>query len=161
MTLPEGFRATLFAAEPDVVQPVAFTIDPRGRLWVAQAMTYPIRQPEGQGKDSIIILDDTDGDGAFDKRTLFAEGLNLVSGIEVGFGGVFVGAAPYLLFIPDRNGDDKPDGAPRCSSTAGATRTPTRRSTASSGAPTAGSTAARACSPTPRSAGPVRPPTSA
>ena len=112
ITLPAGFTATLFAGEPDVNQPVGFTIDDRGRLWVAEAWTYPIRQPDGQGKDRILILEDTDGDGRADKRTVFIEGLNLVSGIEVGFGGVWVGAAPYLMFIPDRNGDDKPDGEP-------------------------------------------------
>ncbi len=113
MTMPDGFRATLFAAEPDVVQPIAFTTDARGRVWVAQCVTYPVRQPEGQGKDSIIILEDTDGDGRHDKRTVFAEKLNLVSGIEVGFGGVWVGAAPYLLFIPDADRDDRPDGPPQ------------------------------------------------
>ncbi len=93
-------------------QPIAMALDDRGRLWVAEAYTYPIRAPEGQGKDRILIFEDTDGDGKFDKRTVFAENLNLVSGLEVGFGGVFVGAAPYLLFIPDRNGDDIPDGKP-------------------------------------------------
>jgi len=113
MTLPEGFSATVFAAEPDITQPDAFCIDARGRLWVVQAHSYPKKQPEGQGKDSIIIFEDTDGDGRFDKRTVFIEGLNLVSGIEVGFGGVFVGAAPQLLFIPDKDGDDKPDGPPQ------------------------------------------------
>jgi putative membrane-bound dehydrogenase-like protein len=112
MTLPPGFSATVFAAEPDVVQPVAFTIDPRGRLWVVECLTYPQRAPEGQGKDRILIFEDVDGDGKSDKKTVFAENLNLATGIELGFGGVYVGAAPYLLFIPDRNGDDKPDGAP-------------------------------------------------
>src|SRR6185437_7160294 len=85
MTLPEGFKGSLYAGEPDVVQPIAFTIDSRGRLWVAQAMTYPFRQPEGKGRDSIIVFEDTKGTGHFDKRTVFAEHLNLVSGIEVGF----------------------------------------------------------------------------
>ena len=63
--------------------------------------------------DRILIFEDTDGDGQFDKRTVFTEGLNLVSGLEVGFGGVWVGAAPYLLFIPDDDGDDRPDGPPQ------------------------------------------------
>jgi putative membrane-bound dehydrogenase-like protein len=111
-TVPPGFELKLFAGEPDVRQPIAFTIDDRGRLWVAEAYTYPRRAPEGQGKDRILIFEDTDGDGKFDKRTVFIEGLNLVSGMEVGFGGVWVGAAPYFMFIPDRNGDDKPDGPP-------------------------------------------------
>jgi putative membrane-bound dehydrogenase-like protein len=110
ITLPQGFRASLFAAEPELTQPVAFTIDARGRLWVAEALTYPKRAPEGQGKDRILIFEDTDGDGKSDNRTVFAENLNLVSGLEVGFGGVWVGAAPYLLFIPDKDGDDRPDG---------------------------------------------------
>src|SRR5213076_2303743 len=113
ITGPPGFHAILFAGEPDVKQPIAFTIDDRGRLWVAEAYTYPRRAPEGQGKDRILIFEDTDGDGKFNKRTVFIEGLNLVSGMEVGFGGVFVGAAPYLMFIPDTNHDDKPDGPPQ------------------------------------------------
>lgn len=112
MTGPTGFRVQLFAGEPDVKQPIAMALDDRGRLWIAEAYTYPRRAPEGKGTDRILIFEDTDGDGAFDHRTIFAEGLNLVSGLEVGFGGVWVGAAPYLLFIPDRNGDDKPDGPP-------------------------------------------------
>ena len=112
MELPEGFKAKLFAAEPDVKQPIAMAIDDRGRLWVAEAYEYPMRAPEGKGTDRILIFEDTDGDGKFDNRTIFAEGLNLVSGIEVGFGGVWVGAAPYLMFIPDRDGNDVPDGDP-------------------------------------------------
>jgi putative membrane-bound dehydrogenase-like protein len=112
MTVPEGFRVKLAAGEPQVHQPIAMAFDYRGRLWVAEAYTYPIRAPEGEGKDKIIILEDTDGDGSLDSRKVFAEGLNLVSGLEVGFGGVWVGAAPYLMFIPDRDGDDRPDGEP-------------------------------------------------
>jgi putative membrane-bound dehydrogenase-like protein len=87
--------------------------DHRGRLWVAEAYTYPKRAPEGQGIDQIVILEDTDQDGVFDSRKPFIEGLNLVSGLEVGFGGVWVGAAPYLMFIPDADGDDVPDGKPQ------------------------------------------------
>ena len=112
MKLPEGFTVKVCAAEPDVKQPVAMALDDRGRLWVAEAYSYPIRAPEGQGRDRILIFEDADGDGRFEKRKVFTEGLNLVSGIEIGFGGVYVGAAPYLLFIPDRDGDDVPDGKP-------------------------------------------------
>ncbi len=112
MTVPTGFHVELAAGEPMVHQPIAFTYDHRGRLWVAEAFTYPQRAPDGQGRDRIIILEDTDLDGQLDSRTLFAEGLNLVSGLEVGFGGVWVGAAPYLMFIPDADGDDRPDGPP-------------------------------------------------
>lgn len=114
MTLPDGFRAQVFAAEPDVRQPIAFAIDDRGRLWVAEAYAYPVRQPDGQGRDRILVFEDTDLDGRFDRRTVFADDLNLVSGIEVGFGGVWVGAAPYLLFIPLEDGDEpRPAGPPR------------------------------------------------
>ena len=114
MTLPPGFKATLFAGEPDVKQPIAFSIDDRGRIWVAEAYCYPQRQPEGQGKDRILVFEDTNGDGKFDKRTVFMEGLNLVSGLEVGFGGVWVGAAPYLMYIPMKDGDEpKPAGPPQ------------------------------------------------
>lgn len=111
--LPEGFEADLIAAEPRVRQPIAFCFDERGRIWIVEAMSYPQRQPEGEGKDRIIILEDFDGDGSFETTRTFAEGLNLVSGLALGHGGVWVGAAPYLLFIPDANGDDVPDGEPR------------------------------------------------
>ncbi len=107
MMLTPGFQAELIAAEPEVRQPIAFAIDERGRLWVAEAYSYPRKQPEGQGKDRITIFEDVDGDGTFKKRTVFIEGLNLVSGLEVGLGGVWVGAAPQLLFIP-KDASDKP-----------------------------------------------------
>jgi putative membrane-bound dehydrogenase-like protein len=113
MTVPDGFKVTLFAGEPDVVQPIAMAIDDRGRLWVAEAYSYPVRVPDDKARDRILIFEDADGDGRFDKRTVFAERLNLVSGLEVGFGGAWVGAAPNLLFIPDADGDDRPDGPPR------------------------------------------------
>lgn len=122
MTVPPGFEVTLFAGEPDVHQPIAFCFDHRGRLWVVEAYVYPRRHPEkgpvlpeqdrAKG-DKILIFEDSDGDGKFDKRTVFMEGLNLVSGIEVGFGGVWVGAAPYFLFIPHDEKTDKPAGEPK------------------------------------------------
>ncbi|MEX0670080.1 MAG: PVC-type heme-binding CxxCH protein [Pirellulales bacterium] len=110
MKVTPGFRVDLIAAEPDIHQPIAFAIDPRGRLWVVEGHSYPQKRPEGQGLDRIVIFADADGDGTFETRKVFQEGLNLVSGIELGFGGVYVGAAPHLLFIPDRDGDDRPDG---------------------------------------------------
>src|SRR5205085_1774890 len=92
MTVPEGFQVQLVAGEPDVHQPIALAIDHRGRLWVAEAYTYPTRAPEGKGRDRILIFEDKDGDGVFETKKVFIEGLNLVSGLEVGFGGVWVGA---------------------------------------------------------------------
>lgn len=112
LKLPTGFHAELIAAEPDVHQPIAMAFDDKGRLWIAEAYNYPVRAPEGKGKDRITILADTDGDGHFESRKVFIEGLNLISGFELGFGGVWVGTAPYLMFIPDRDQDDKPDGPP-------------------------------------------------
>jgi putative membrane-bound dehydrogenase-like protein len=134
ITLPPGFKATLFASEPDVKQPIAFAIDDRGRLWVAEGYTYPKRkgappkistnaaaQPTKEqladifgSNDRILVFEDTDGDGKHDKRTVFLDKLNLVSGIEVGFGGVWIGAAPYLMFVPVKDWDNPaPAGDPR------------------------------------------------
>lgn len=110
MTVPDGFQVDLIAAEPQLHQPVALCVDNQGRLWVAQALTYPQRAPEGQGRDEIVVFEDRDGDGSYESRTVFLKGLNLVSGIEVGFGGVWIGAAPQLLFVPDVNADLEPDG---------------------------------------------------
>ncbi len=112
MTVPPGFKVQLAAGEPMVHQPVAMCFDHKGRLWVAEAHTYPLRAEKGEGNDKILIFEDTTGDGIFDSSKTFIEGLNLVSGLEVGFGGVYVGAAPYLMFIPDRDGDDVPDRSP-------------------------------------------------
>lgn len=112
MVVPEGFKVTLFAAEPDVKQPIAFCLDDRGRLWVAEANNYPVKRPDSTG-DRIVILSDEDGDGCFDKRTVFYDKLNFVTGVEVGFGGAWVVSPPFFYFIPDRDGDDKPDGAPQ------------------------------------------------
>jgi len=106
MRVQDGFQVELIAKEPDVKQPIAFCFDERGRMWVAEAFSYPNRQPEGLGKDRISILEDADGDGSFETKKIFIEGLNLVSGIEVGFGGVWVGAAPFLMFIP-KDANDK------------------------------------------------------
>lgn len=110
MKVPDGFRVTLFAGEPDVVQPIAFTFDDRGRMWVAECLSYPKWTKDGTGRDRIVILEDTDGDGVHDKRKVFADNLANLSGLEYGFGGVFICSLPTLKFIPDRNGDDIPDG---------------------------------------------------
>ena len=111
MQVPHGFKVTLFAGEPDVQQPIGFCIDDRSRLWVAEAYNYPVHGT-GSG-DRIIILEDTDGDGSHDKRTVFYDKLNYVTGIEFGFGGVWVMSPPNFYFIPDRDGDDVPDGEPQ------------------------------------------------
>ncbi len=116
MTFPDGFRVNAFAAEPDVVQTFAFCFDDRGRVWVAENLNYVTRGSDSfdEGpKGRIIILEDTDGDGRFDDKKLFVDEIFFPSGLAIGFGGVWVGSPPNLLFIPDENRDDKPDGKPR------------------------------------------------
>ena len=113
MFVPDGFSVDVIAAEPDVHQPMAFTFDAKGRLWVVEGHCYPQRRPEGEGLDRVLIFSDDDSNGSFESREVFIEGLNLVSGLEIGYGGVWIGAAPELLFIPDADGDDVPDSEPR------------------------------------------------
>jgi putative membrane-bound dehydrogenase-like protein len=108
MAVPEGFKVELVASEPNIVNPVAMTIDERGRFWITESLEYPRRQP-GVGKDRIKILEDTDADGKADKFSVFAEGLNIPSGIAVGHGGVWVANAPDILFMQDTDGDGKAD----------------------------------------------------
>ena len=111
MIVPKGFNVTLFAGEPDVKQPIGFCIDDRGRLWVAEAYSYPNHQLTG--RDRIVIFEDADGDGKFDTKKVFYDQLNYVTGIEVGFGGAWVMSPPFFYFIPDKDGDDRPDGEPQ------------------------------------------------
>ncbi|HVJ69598.1 MAG TPA: PVC-type heme-binding CxxCH protein, partial [Caulifigura sp.] len=108
MTVPEGFSVDVVASEPDVVNPVAMFIDEKGRFWVTESFEYPRREP-GPGRDRIKVLEDTNGDGKVDKVTVFAEGLNIPSGIAVGHGGVWVANAPDILFLQDTDGDLKAD----------------------------------------------------
>jgi putative membrane-bound dehydrogenase-like protein len=112
MTVPEGFSVELVASEPEIVNPVAMTFDERGRIWITESLEYPRKQP-GVGRDRVKVLEDTDGDGRADKFTVFAEGLNIPSGIAVGYGGVWVANSPDILFYPDADRDGKPDGQPQ------------------------------------------------
>ncbi|WP_406695282.1 PVC-type heme-binding CxxCH protein [Singulisphaera sp. Ch08] len=108
MTVPEGFKVELVASEPDIVNPVAMTFDERGRIWITESLEYP-RSAPGVGRDRIKVIEDKDGDGKADSFTLFAEGLNIPSGIAVGHGGVWVANAPDILFLKDTDGDGKAD----------------------------------------------------
>jgi putative membrane-bound dehydrogenase-like protein len=135
METAPGFEVKLFASEPEVRQPVAMYFDERGRMWVVQYLQYPtpaglkpvkvdnflrttydkIPEPPPKGPtgvDRITICEDTDGDGKADKFKDFLSNLNMATGIAVGRGGVFVLQSPYLLFYPDKNHDDAPDGDP-------------------------------------------------
>lgn len=110
--VPHGFKVTLAASEPDVRQPIAIAYDDRGRLWVAECYSYDGSEFTENSNDRILILEDTNGDGVFDSRRVFADGLNRLTGLAVGFGGVWITAPPHVSFIPDRDGDDRPDGPP-------------------------------------------------
>ncbi|MCF2443698.1 PmoA family protein [Dyadobacter sp. CY345] len=111
MTIKDGFQVNAWASEPMMTQPMAFCWDDRGRMWIAENKDYESRGKgfSNAGDSRILILEDTDHDGMADKRTVFMEGIAFPSAIAVGFDGVFVGAPPNLLFVPDKNGDDKAD----------------------------------------------------
>jgi putative heme-binding domain-containing protein len=134
-TVPAELRLDQVLAEPTVRQPVAMTFDERGRLWVVQYLQYP--RPAGlkllsrdvhwravydkvppppphhfPGQDKITIHEDTDGDGVFDKHSVFVEGLNIVTSVLPGRGGVWVLNPPYLLFYPTKPGSDTLAGDP-------------------------------------------------
>jgi putative membrane-bound dehydrogenase-like protein len=133
--LREGLVAEVVAAEPVVRQPLNLHFDERGRLWVVQYIQYPffaglkvVKYDEHlravfdkipppppyhtPGADKITILEDKDGDGTFESHKDFVTGLNIATSVCTGRGGVWVLNAPYLLFYPDRNRDDLPDGPP-------------------------------------------------
>jgi putative membrane-bound dehydrogenase-like protein len=108
MTVPPGFSVEVVAAEPDLVNPVAMCFDERGRIWVTESVEYP-RSDAGPGRDRVKVLEDTDRDGCVDRVTVFADGLNIPSGIAVGYGGVWVANAPDILYLQDTDGDGRAD----------------------------------------------------
>jgi len=135
MHVADGLQMKVVAAEPDVRKPLSISFDDRGRMWVIQYLQYPApaglkpvkvdqylrttydRIPEPppkgpRGADRITIFEDPDENGRFRKSKDFHVGLNLATGMCLGHGGLFVVQPPYLLFYPDKNGDDVPDGDP-------------------------------------------------
>ena len=106
----DGYKVELVAAEPLVLDPVAFDWDERGRLWVVEMADYPLGM-DGKGKPGgrVRILEDTDGDGRYDKSTIFADGLNFPTGILCWRDGCIVTAAPDILFLKDSSGGGKAD----------------------------------------------------
>ncbi|MFO0871795.1 MAG: PVC-type heme-binding CxxCH protein [Pirellulales bacterium] len=132
---PPDLAVDLVLAEPHIAQPLQISWDTRGRMWVVEYRQYP--NPAGlkmvsrdkflrsvydrvppapphhfRGADRISIHEDSDGDGTYDRHKTFVEGLSLATSCAVGPGGVWVLNPPYLLFYPDQNGDDVPDGDP-------------------------------------------------
>ena len=108
--VPPDMRLELFAAEPDIMKPIAFAWDERGRLWVAETRDYPHGVVEnGEGNDDIKICEDTDGDGRADKFTVFADHLNLPTSLVFANGGIIVAQPPRFLFLKSSKGDDHAD----------------------------------------------------
>ena len=108
--VPAEMKLQLFASEPDIRKPIAMAWDDRGRCWICETSDYPHGvKPDGVGSDSIRICEDTDGDGKADKFTVFADKLNIPTGIVFANGGVIVSQPPRFLFLKDSNGDDKAD----------------------------------------------------
>jgi putative heme-binding domain-containing protein len=133
--LADGLAIDLIASEPDVAQPLYMSFDDRGRMWVVQYLQYPFPAglkvvrydqylravfdkvpeppPRGtRGADKITVFEDTNGDGLYDRLKDVITGLNIATSALTGRGGIWVLNAPYLLFYPDANGDDIPDGDP-------------------------------------------------
>src|ERR1043166_139174 len=105
-----GLKVELVAAEPMVVDPVAVAWDEKGRMFVVEDRGYPTGP--GKGKPplgQVVLLEDTDGDGKYDKRTVFADGLTFPNGVMCWKGGVYVTCAPYLYYFKDTDGDGKAD----------------------------------------------------
>jgi putative membrane-bound dehydrogenase-like protein len=112
MIVPEGFRVSLFAAEPDVQNPIDMAWDARGDLWIAENYTYAERaQRFDLGlRDRVVVLSDSDDDGRADRRVVFTDAVQMLTSIEVGHDGLWLMCPPQLMFIPDRDHDAVPDG---------------------------------------------------
>ena len=111
LRVPEGFLVNLFAADPDIAKPIQTNWDARGRLWVATSSVYPQLEPGETADDKIVILEDTDGDGASDKRTVFADGLLIPTGVlpDADGSGAYVANSTELLYMKDTDGDGVAD----------------------------------------------------
>ncbi len=132
---PDDLAIQVCLSDPQIAQPLSIRFDTRGRLWLMEYRQYPepaglkpvsrdkhlrtvydktpLPPPKGTpGQDRITIHEDTDGDGVYDRHSTFLSGLNIATSFAIGRGGVWVLNPPYLLFYPDRDGDDRPDGPP-------------------------------------------------
>ena len=120
LKVPDGFEIQLFAAEPQVNKPINMAFDEKGRMWVSSSYEYPYGAPrerwvdqEGSrvrdSRDGIFILEDTDGDGRADKKTVFADGLNIPTGVLPYKNGCIAWSIPNIWYFEDTDGDDRCD----------------------------------------------------
>ncbi len=110
MVVRSGFRVELVASEPLIQDPVAVDFDEQGRMFVIQLPPYnAYAVPDFKERGSIVVLEDADNDGRYEKQTVFADQLKYPSAIACWDGGVFVGDAPDLLYLKDKDGDGKAD----------------------------------------------------
>ena len=114
MTMPPGFKCTVFASEPDLQNPIAMAWDSKGRMWIAENYTYAgnAQRFDLALRDRVIILEDKDNDGKAESRKVFTDAVQILTSVEIGRGGVWLMCPPQLLFVSDRNADDVPDGPP-------------------------------------------------
>ncbi|MAK47639.1 MAG: cytochrome C [Opitutae bacterium] len=114
-SLEKGIKVKVWASEPMVQNPIAMAWDKHGKMWVAENYTYGSRKVrfDLSLRDRVIVLSDEDGDGRADARKVFTDQLQMLTSVEIGYGGVWLMCPPKLLFIPDRNGDLVPDGEPQ------------------------------------------------
>ncbi len=109
-TVAEPFQVNLFASEKDgVIKPIQMRFDALGRIWVIGSTVYPQLEPGQVPNDKVLVLEDTDHDGVCDRTTVFADGLMIPTGIELGDGGVYLGHGTELLFLKDTDGDGRAD----------------------------------------------------
>lgn len=107
--VPDGFEVNLYASDPLIAKPIHMNFDAQGRLWIASSEVYPQIEPGQPATDKILVVEDANGDGVADKTTVFADDLLIPTGIEIGDGGVYVGASTELLHLTDTDRDGKAD----------------------------------------------------
>ena len=106
----DGFEVSLWAENPALHKPIQMNWDAQGRLWVASSEVYPMIKPGQPATDSVVVLEDTDGDGTADRHTVFADGLLIPTGVlPDDRGGCYVAASSQLLHFADTNGDGRAD----------------------------------------------------
>ena len=115
LKLPPGFKATIFAAEPEVQNPIAMCFDAKGRLWIAENYTYAERtlKFDLRLRDRIVVFEDAKGDGHATKRTVYDDSLQMLTSLQRGDGGVWAMCPPQLLFIPDKDASGLAGGTPQ------------------------------------------------